>query len=85
MRWSSVGLPVAVAAAADSGLSADTEAKFCAALRSLLEIVDEELRHRYPPASVLTHSLSAAAAAAATTDSNTTNTTTSVMHSFSYG
>ncbi|XP_077551012.1 MAP4K3-like protein hppy isoform X6 [Haemaphysalis longicornis] len=41
-----VGLPVAVAAAADSGLSADTEAKFCAALRSLLEIVDEELRHR---------------------------------------
>lgn len=28
-------------------VSDDTEAKFCAALRSLLEIVDEELRHRY--------------------------------------
>ncbi|CAN8031916.1 unnamed protein product, partial [Ixodes persulcatus] len=27
----------------------DTEAKFCAALRSLLEIVDEELRHRGHP------------------------------------
>ncbi|XP_075554593.1 MAP4K3-like protein hppy isoform X1 [Dermacentor variabilis] len=36
--------PIAAAAAYD--VDDDTEAKFCAALRSLLEIVDEELRHR---------------------------------------